>query len=145
MSRRKRFTRNLGRTLPSPLPARRTRVWVRFEHDSEPYGVFSYVDDALAVLEDHECRELDALTDWFNAHLAIPRGMTTERCWFGSEAAEYVARARKLARVVRSAGIPIVERRTRRVPGRVRWKDDHQFVVFTYRDAPRPRKLPREE
>ena len=42
MSRRKRFTRNLGRKLGAPLPQRTTNEWVRFEHASEPFGVFSY-------------------------------------------------------------------------------------------------------
>jgi hypothetical protein len=44
---RKRYTRNLGRELPSPLPVRTTTEWVRFEHEREPYGVFSYLPRSL--------------------------------------------------------------------------------------------------
>ena len=39
MSRRKRYTRNLGRRLPEPLPVRTTVESVRFEHAREPYIV----------------------------------------------------------------------------------------------------------
>ena len=49
-------------------------------------------------------------------------------------------RARRLAELVRAADIPIVERRTRRVPGKVRFEDGHQVAVHTYRDAPRSRR-----
>ena len=83
MSRRKRYTRNLGRSLPEPLPVRTTAEWVRFEHAREPYGVFCYLPD------------------------------------------------------VRSAHIPIVERRIRRVPGVVRFQDREQVAVLTFRDTPR--------
>jgi len=45
-------------------------------------------------------------------------------------------------RFEREAGIPIVERRTARVPGQVRWSDADQIAVVTYRDAPRSRRGP---
>ena len=49
MSRRKRYTRNLGRRLPEPLPVRTTAEWVRFEHRDEPWGVFCFLDEAKVV------------------------------------------------------------------------------------------------
>jgi len=49
---------------------------------------------------------------------------------------------RRLAYLVRGAGIPIVERRTTRVPGKARWEDRDQVAVITFRDAPRSRKGP---
>jgi len=140
MSRRKRFTRNLGRTIPTPLPARTTRTWVRFEHAREPYGLFSYVSDAVELLSDGERQSLLALRDWFNEHLDAPEELTTERFWFCEEAREHVSQARKMAAILRSVGIPIDERRTERVPGAVRWQDRNQVAVLTYRDTPQARR-----
>ena|SRR5947209_2780998 len=141
MSRRKRYTRNLGRKLKSPLPIRTTVEWIRFEHEKEPYGIFSYVTEARELVAAELRGELDALRDWFAAHLDAPDLLTIERFWFRSEAKEYVVRARKLAAILCAAGISIVERRTRRVPGKVRWEDHNQVAVRTYRDAPQPRRL----
>jgi hypothetical protein len=140
MSRRKRFTRNLGRKLRSPLPVRTTVEWVRFEHESEPFGVFSYLSDACDLVSEEGRQELRAIRDWFNERLDAPGLLTIERFWFRAEAHEYVVQARKLAEVLCSVGIPIVERRTRRVPGKVKWQDNHQVAVLTYRDTPQPRR-----
>jgi hypothetical protein len=137
---RKRYTRNLGRELPSPLPVRTTTEWVRFEHEREPYGVFSYLPVANAALPVKARAELDALRQWFRDQLGAPDEATLERFWFRAEAAEHIEKARRLAELACEAGIPIVERRTRRVPGKVRWEDGHQVAVITYRDAPRPRR-----
>ncbi len=141
MSRRKRFTRNLGRKLPSPLPIRTTVEWIRFEHEHEPFGVFSYLKEAREMLSAEECSELDALRDWFADHLDAPDLLTIERFWFRVEAEEYVVRARRLATILCAVGIPIVERRTRRIPGKVIWEDRNQVAVRTYRDAPQPRRV----
>jgi hypothetical protein len=140
MSRRKRYTRNLGRTLKSPLPVRTTVEWIRFEHEREPYGVFSYVSDARASLPAESVRELNAVLGWFEDHLHAPDLLTVERFWFRAEAAAYVTKAQRLAQLLRAAGIPIVERRTRRIPGKVKWQDHNQVAVLTYRDAPQPRR-----
>src|ERR1041385_11028 len=140
MSRRKRFTRNLGRKLKAPLPVRTTIEWLRFEHEHEPYGVFSYLGEAGEALPAKTRRELEALQDWFVDHLHAPDLLTIERFWFRSEAHEYVDRARRLAKLLCAAGIAIVERRTRRVPGKVKWEDHHQVAVRTYRDTPQPRR-----
>ena len=140
MSRRKRFTRNLGRKLKSPLPVRTTVEWIRFEHENEPYGVFSYLSDARERLPAETRRELEHLRDWFADHLHVPDPLTIERFWFRSEATEYVTQARRLATILCAAGIPIIERRTRRVPGKVNWEDHNQVAVRTYRDTPQPRR-----
>jgi hypothetical protein len=145
MSRRKRYTRNLGRTLGAPLPVRTTDEWVRFEHEREPYGVFSYLRDARKGLGAGLRAEVNALNDWFEEHLHAPDEATLERFWFKAEAREYVERARRLAELVRRTGIPIVERRARRVPGKVRWEDEHQVAVRTYRDAPQPARRARPD
>lgn len=140
MSRRKRFTRNLGRKLKSPLPTRTTIEWIRFEHEDEPYGVFSYLAEAQERLPAKKRGELEHMRDWFVDHLHAPDLLTIERFWFRIEATEYVVRARRLATILCEAGIPIVERRTRRVPGKVKWEDRNQVAVRTYRDAPQPRR-----
>jgi hypothetical protein len=136
---RKRYTRNLGRVLPSPLPLRTTSEWVRFEHEREPYGVFSYLTDAAEVLSAEARRELWAIRHWFNEQMGAPGAVTLERFWFRAKAAEHIEKAQRIMALVREAGIPIVERRTRRVPGKVKREDPHQVAVFTFRDAPRPR------
>jgi hypothetical protein len=126
--------------LKSPLPVRTTVEWIRFEHENEPYGVFSYISDARANLAAESVRELNVLLGWFADHLHAPDLLTVERFWFRAEASAYVAQAQRLAQLLRAAGIPIVERRTRRVPGKVKWQDHNQVAVLTYRDAPQPRR-----
>ncbi len=140
MTRRKRYTRNLGRKVPSPLRARTTLEWIRFEHEVDPYGVFSYLSDAKEQLGANGVAEIGLLVDWFREHLDAPDVKDLERFWFKLEATEHVERARRLAELVRSAGIPIVERRTSRVPGKIRYEDGHQVGVHMYRDAPRSRR-----
>ena len=49
-----------------------------------------------------------------------------------------LGQARRLTELVRQAGIPIVERRTNRVPGKIKWEDPDQVAVITYRDTPQP-------
>jgi hypothetical protein len=139
VSRRKRYTRNLGRKLKAPTPVRTTVEWIRFEHEDEPFGVFSYLDDATALLDRQQRAELDRLEKWFSSRLHAPDISDIERCWFKAEASEHIERARRLSELVRLAGIPLVERRTRRIPGKVRYEDDHQVALVTYRDAPQPR------
>jgi hypothetical protein len=97
--------------------------------------VFSYLSEACDLLSEEGRKELQAIRDWFNERLDAPDLLTIERFWFCAEAQEYVVRARRLAEVLCSIGIPIVERRTRRVPGKVKWQDKHQVAVLTYRDT----------
>jgi hypothetical protein len=142
VSRRKRYTRNLGRTLKAPAPVRTTVEWIRFEHRHEPYGVFSYLSEAHEALPADKRARLNALSRWFENHLDAPDLLTIERFWFRAEASAWVEQARKLAALLNDADIPIIERRTRRVPGKVKWEDDEQVAVRTYRDTPQPRKRP---
>ncbi len=137
MSRRKRYTRNFGRALPEPLPS--SVEWVRFEHADLRDGVFSYLDAATDKLPRRAAAELTRLRRWFNQHLDAPPEsveIERERFWFRAEAMEYVGRGRRMAELLGRAGYPIVERRTRRVPGRVRWQDAHQLAVLV--EEPRP-------
>lgn len=140
MSRRKRYTRNMGRALPEPLPLRATSVWLRFEHELEPYGLFSYVDEAKERLDSVHRDEIDEICAWFAQHLDAPRLFERARFWFKAEATEHVLRGRRLMELLLDAGIPIVERRTRRVPGKVRFYDQHQVAVRTFRDAPQSKR-----
>jgi hypothetical protein len=151
--RNKRYTRNLGRREVGPIPPRRPDAkYVRFEHVSERFGVFSYVSDARDQIGDEDRAELKALMDWFNENLDAPSRMvpfrpvgrrghryrwteTTAICWFREEASEHVTRARRLAAIVRSAGIPIVERCVTRIPGKLCSEDDVQIAVEAYRDT----------
>jgi len=73
---------------------------------------------------------------WFCEHLDAPSVAELERFWFREEAVEHIARAQRLAALVRAAGIPIVERRTRRLPGKVRYDDASQVAVIPSRDTP---------
>jgi hypothetical protein len=143
MSRSKRFTRNLGRTLPTPKAVRTTVEWVRFEHERTPYGVFSYVSSALPKLSTAKRERAETIMKWFNDHLGSPSRATLERFWFRAEALEHIEKARALSKLVSSTGIQIVERRIKRVPGKVKWEDTHQAAVFTYRDAPQPKRRAR--
>src|SRR5262245_59270039 len=78
MSRRKRYTRNLGRTLPSPQPVRTTVEWVRFENEHEPFGVFSYLSRAEHRLSPRRREKAEALRRWFNENLGSPDDATEE-------------------------------------------------------------------
>lgn len=153
MARRKRFTRNVGRTRVEPLPARRPDArYVRLEHPTEGFGVFSYLSDARKVLDEDQRAELRALMQWFNEHLDEPSRMvpfravgmrarrrrwaeTSAICWFREEASEHLTRARRVAELVRDAGIPIVERSVTRIPGKLCSEDEFQIAVEAYRDA----------
>jgi hypothetical protein len=139
MSRRQRYTRNLGRALREPTPVQATRAWIRYEHAHEPYGVFSFVNAACSRLDPKRRAQLEALNQWFHDHLFAPSAYLDEaRFWFRAEAGGYAARARQMAALITQAGIPIVERRIARLPGHVRWQDPHQAAVLTYRDTPQP-------
>ena len=140
MSRSKRFTRNLGRKLPAPKAVRTTIEWVRFEHAHKPYGVFSFLDEDSPALSPREREEFESLHAWFRKHLHAPDAAALARFWFRAEAVEHIEKARRLAKLVSSKGIPIVERRIKRVPGKVKWEDTHQAAVFTYRDTPQPKR-----
>lgn len=63
---------------------------------------------------------------------------TTAICWFREEATEHVVRARRVAELVRGAGIPMVERSVDRIPGKVCSEDDAQIAVQAFRDARTP-------
>ena len=143
MSRKKRYTRNLGRTLPSPQPVRTTEEWVRFESAHEPFGIFNYLSQAERRLSAGRRAKAERLYRWFVENLGCPedeRALTEERFWFRAEAREHVEKARELARLDSRTGYSIVERRIRRVPGKVRWEDEHQVAAFTYRDAPQAKR-----
>jgi hypothetical protein len=133
MSRRKRYTRNFGRKLPQPAPY--TVEWVRFEHEREPYGVFSYLNDAADKLPRRQLAELSRLRRWFCTHLDAPSdddGLDQERFWFRAEASEYLDRARRMAELISRAGFPIVERR--RIEHRpdllARYRDPYQIAIL---------------
>jgi hypothetical protein len=77
MSRRLRFTRNIGRRVPAPTPQRERLRYVRFEHATETirgvtYGPFSYVDEARDLLIGGDRAELDDVMQWFNDNLEEP-------------------------------------------------------------------------
>lgn len=159
MSRRARYTRNLGRRLPAPLPAHDPdEEWIRFEHAHEPYGLFSYGSLARPALEPARRRRLEELYEWFDRELDLPSRMhafrfvgrrtgskwrakdASARCWFRASATEHVERARELAALLREAGIPVIERRARGIPGKLCSEDSHQIAVELYRDSRRERR-----
>jgi hypothetical protein len=104
--------------------------------------MLSYISDAEPLLSAEGQSELHALRHWFNEHLDAPDILTKERFWFCAEANLYVEKARRLSEMLQSVGIPIVERRTNRVPGKVTWHDTNQVAVLTYRDTPQSTKRP---
>jgi hypothetical protein len=132
VSRRKRYTRNLGRRLRVPLP--RSEEWVRFEHELEGFGVFSYLSDARRRGSTRLAARIDRLRAWFNLWLDAPSDdvrIDNEKFWFRAEAAEHLERARRLADLVSRAGFPIRELRVIQGSKPVRWQDAHQLAVST--------------
>jgi len=148
VSRRKKYTRNLGRARTERVPTRGAgSKYIRFAHRDEPYGVFSYLRDAKPRLSDSDREELKAHREWFQGHLEEPdcfvpprprrgkaerHGEPTAVCWFRSTAREHVDRARRMSVLVRRAGIPIVEFRRDRVPGQVCSEDGEQLAVASF-------------
>ena len=148
MSRRKKYTRNLGRGRVERVPTRGTGgKYVRFAHVDEPFGVFSYLKDARPMLSEAERAELQELRRWFAAHLDEPdtfvpvrpqgrlasrHGEPTAVCWFRTSASGHVSRARRLSVLVRRARIPIVELRRDRISGQVCSEDGEQLAVASY-------------
>jgi hypothetical protein len=148
VSRRKKYTRNLGRARAERVPVRGAGArYMRFAHKDEPFGVFSYLGDARPWLSETDRDELNALRKWFQAHLEEPdcfvpirvrrgsvarEGEPTAVCWFHASATEHVTRARRMSVLVRRAGIPIVELRRERIPGQVCSEDGEQLAVASY-------------
>jgi hypothetical protein len=151
--RSQRYTRNLGRARIEPAPPGKPEArYVRFEHPTEKLGLFRYTEDLRRALDRVERQEVVVLMEWFNDNLEVPSRMvpyrpvgrraaryrwaeTTAICWFRQEATEHVSRARRLAVLVRSVGIPIVERRVTRIPGKLCSEDEFQIAVQAFRDA----------
>lgn len=159
MSRRLRFTRNLGRRLPEPKPARQELGYVRFEHVSEivdglTFGPFSYIDDARGTLRGEDRAALDAVTQWFRDNLEEPERMVPFRyvgtrrarrerreamaqCWFREDAHVHIDRARELVAILGRAGFDFVDRRSARLPGKLCSEDGDLDAVLPYRDVDR--------
>jgi hypothetical protein len=146
VSRRKRYTRNLGRERPATVPRQGTGSrYVRFVHEHEPYGVFSHFDVARVRLGEPERTELDELLGWFRAHLDLPTSLvpvhepTAEGgegpravCWFRASASEHILRARRVAILLREARIPIIERWSDELPGRICSADEAQLAISPF-------------
>lgn len=159
MSRRARFTRNLGREVPAPKPRRDLLRYVRFEHATErvqgvAFGPFSYVADARELLRGDDLAELNGVMTWFCDHLEEPGRMVPFRdvgekrarrrkheslalCWFREDATEHIAKARLLVEVLARADIPFVERWSDRLPGKLCAEDHVQVAVVPFHDSAR--------
>lgn len=157
MSRRRRFTRNVGRRLPAPIPQRESHCYVRFEHATESfrgvtYGPFSYVDEARDLLVGRDRVELDNVIQWFNDNLEVPESLVPFRdvgerrarrrkleamaqCWFREDAEAHIARARELVAILARAGFEFVERWADRLPGKLCAEDGVQIAVVPFRDT----------
>jgi hypothetical protein len=157
MSRRHRFTRNLGRRVPAATPQREELRYVRFENATEiirgvTYGPFSYVADARNILIGCDRAELDDVMQWFNDNLEEPERMVPFRevgerrarrrkreamaqCWFRDDAEAHIARARELVAILERAGFGFVERWSDRLPGKLCAADGFQIAVVPYRDT----------
>lgn len=157
MSRRVRFTRNVGRRVPSPAPRRDELRYVRFEHATEifegvTFGPFSYVADARKRLTGDDLAELEAVVTWFSDNLEAPERMVPFRdvgprrarrrkhdamaqCWFREDAALHIAKARELVAILGRAGFDFAELWSDRLPGKVCAEDGIQIAVVRFRDV----------
>ena len=92
-------------------PGTPTTRWVRFEHATEGQGIFACVQKAQPLLGPAEQEELDRVLHWFWLNLSLPHGFDrSQRFWFRAESEVCIATARHMADLLRSAGVPIVER-----------------------------------
>ncbi len=131
---------------------------MRFEHASEVvrgvvYGPFSYLSDARARLRGDDLAALESLVRWFEENLEEPTRMVPFRdvgerrarrrrreaeaqCWFRADATVHLAHARALVALLERAGLPFVERRIARLPGKLCSEDAIQIAVVPHRDLP---------
>lgn len=108
-------------------------------------GVFHHACD---LVDERKLDLLDELrfeiaADWFDLHLPFPRRFSRSRrpnahptaiCWFKAEARECIQRARKMAALLNSAGVPIDMLRTDK-PGYVVYEDGFQVVAVPFRET----------
>lgn len=118
----------------------------RLPPDGHRTGLFQaayqlWHDSSLPMVERAELREL---LDWFNSNLDRPTQLATSRrshpnetpvFWICGSAAWHVAHLRRLAALVKQAGIAVDEVETTQ-PGRVVYRDAHQVVAFASADTP---------
>jgi hypothetical protein len=116
-----------------PLDAQRTGIF------REAYRLWHAKTLAAA-----DRAELRGILDWFNAHLDRPRQLTasppehagkTPISWIRSSARDHIAQFRRLAALVREAGVPIDELETIQ-PGYVVYRDAYQVVALPFADTP---------
>lgn len=116
---------------------------VRLPGSRCPVGVFQHAYDLV------DRRELDLLDEldcelsfaWFNLYLPIPprfsrarRPKTAGICWFKADAREFIQRARKMAALLDTAGVPIDMLRAAR-PGYIVYEDKYQVVAVPFRET----------
>jgi hypothetical protein len=87
------------------------------------------------------------LLEWLEEHLSVPErfGRTSSKGWYRRNhhglswvrlsAEQHLDVLRKLANIVREAGLTVVELETERA-GFVIYEDDHQVVAEPFRDTP---------
>ena len=116
---------------------------MRFEHELEGFGVFSYLSDARRRGSSRLAARIDRLRAWFNLWLDAPSddvGIDHEKFWFRAEAAEHLDRARRLADLVSRAGFQMRELRVVKGSRAVRWEDGHQVAVSTGKSCIEPER-----
>jgi hypothetical protein len=96
-------------------------------------------------LYDYEAALLAEHLEWFEHHLKTPSRFTAAKppyyrkenraiSWFKETAAEHLARAREIVRLLEGHGISVRMIKTDR-PGYVVYEDDHQVVAQPFADA----------
>ena len=120
-------------------------VWLAIHQESRvPTGLFRaagrLLDDHDVTPEDFE--RVEALLDWFNRHLRIPKVTVQARrpwqrsqravCWFRPSADEHISRAWELVWILEEYGFTTRMLRTRD-PGLVIHEDAHQVFAIPVR------------
>ena len=106
---------------------------IQAAYNLQDAGALSYYETAL----------FNAICEWFNRHLPIPRRFSRSRksgaadnavCWFKPTAVECVRKARELAKLLEARGVQTAMLRTRK-PGYVVYEDRQQVVAEPFHDT----------
>jgi hypothetical protein len=94
-------------------------------------------------LRQGEAKWLEAMRQWFNAHLPVPTRFSLDRgrqahrraiCWFRADAAEHLGKVRELVALLERHGVPTRRLRTPR-PGYIVYEDAFQVAAVPFRDV----------
>ena len=118
---------------------------IRHEESHRRTGVFQAADrlSRRGVLSAEEENRYEAVRQWFQRHLPVPRRLSRSGrrhacrkaiCWFKKDANRYIDRVKSLVALLERHGIAMEMIRTER-PGYVVYEDSYQIAAVPFRET----------